>query len=103
MMYNVHMKVKFVWDDNKNRENKKKHGVSFEEAITIFSRLPLEVFFDPDHSASEDRYVAIGFSEKDRVLLVVHCENRQGTIVRIISARKASKFEQETAFGGRYS
>ena len=94
------MKVEFAWDDDKNKENVKKHGVSFEEAQSIFFNSPLEIFFDPDHSQSEDRYIAVGMSNKGRMLLVVHCENRQGTEIRIISARKATKKEQETIFGG---
>ena len=102
-MHNVHMEVRFEWDDEKNKENQRKHGVSFEEAITIFVNLPLEVFFDPDHSIDEERYIAIGVSEKSRVLLVVHCENEKGSVVRIISARKATKREQRDAFGRTWS
>ncbi len=66
------MNVRFVWDEEKNRENQRKHRVSFEEAVTIFAGLPLEVFHDPDHSIDEERYIAVGVSEKSRVLLVVH-------------------------------
>ena len=98
-MYNVHMNIRFEWDEAKNSDNKKKHGVSFEEASTIFSSFPLEVFFDPDSSTDEDRYIAVGFSQKHRLLLVVHCENSRGTLIRIISARKATKKEQKSAFG----
>lgn len=94
------MSIRFTWDQRKNRANRKKHGVSFEEAATIFSGLPLEVFFDPDHSAEEERYIAAGFSRQGRVLLVVHCENRSGTEIRIISARKATRTERQTIFGG---
>jgi uncharacterized DUF497 family protein len=100
-MYNVHMNIKFEWDESKNAENKKKHGVSFEEASTVFLNFPLEVFFDPDSSTAEDRYVAIGFSVNHRVLLVVHCENAKGTVIRLISARKATKKERKSAFGER--
>ena len=99
-MYNVHMNIRFLWDEGKSRENRKKHGVSFEEAVTIFQNFPLEIFFDPEHSKKEDRYVAVGFSSKGRILLVVHCENKSGTVIRIISARKATKKEISTAFGG---
>ncbi len=94
------MNVEFVWDEAKNRENQIKHRVSFEEAVTIFKSSPFEVFYDPDHSVREHRYVAIGVSEKSRTLLVVHCENETGTVVRIISARKATKKEERSAFGG---
>lgn len=94
------MKVRFVWDPGKDRENQKKHHVSFAEASSIFHNLPLEVFHDPDHSDDEARYIAAGFSERGRVLLVVHCENRTGTEIRIISARKATRNERSTLFGG---
>ena len=99
-MYNVSMKMRFVWDEQKNRVNIKKHKVSFEEAQIIFTHFPLEVFFDPDHSNDEDRYLAFGFSDKGRVLLVVHIENLRGTEIRIISARKATKAESKKVFGG---
>jgi len=100
-MYNVHMKLRFVWDPQKNKQNQAKHGVSFEEARTIFTNFPLEIFFDPDHAEDEKRYIAFGFSDRGRVLLVVHCENRTGTEIRIISARKATAKEQRQVFGGR--
>lgn len=95
------MKLRFVWDEQKNEENQIKHGVSFEEASTIFTNFPLEIFFDPDHSEAEHRYIAFGFSDRGNVLLVVHCENRRGTEIRIISARKATAREEEQVFGGR--
>lgn len=99
-MYNVHVTLKFVWDENKDHENQKKHGVSFEEAATVFHNFPLEVFHDPEHSELEDRYIAVGFSDRGRILLVVHCENESGTSIRIISARRATKKERTTLFGG---
>lgn len=99
-MYNVHMKIKFTWDPKKAASNEEKHKVSFEEASTIFLNFPLEVFHDPDNSEDEDRYIAVGFSDLQRVLLVVHCENPKGTEIRIISARKATKKEQKNIFGG---
>ncbi len=98
-MYNVHMKVSFSWDEAKNQHNISKHGVSFEEAATIFSNFPLEIFYDPDHSDEEDRYIAVGFSDQGRVLLVVHCENPKGTEIRIISARKATRNERNSVLG----
>jgi len=101
VMYIVHMKIKFVWDEIKNKANQKKHRVSFEEASTVFLNFPLEVFSDPESPADEDRYIAFGISQKERVLLVVHCENPTGTEVRIISARKATKKEARQAFGGK--
>jgi uncharacterized DUF497 family protein len=98
-MYNVIMKIGFSWDDAKNKINHKKHGVSFEEASEIFFNFPLEVFHDPDHSEQEDRYIAAGFCNKGRSLLVVPCENPKGTEIRIISARKATRKEQRQIFG----
>lgn len=100
MMYTVHMTVRFAWDERKNRENIRKHGVSFEEAATVFGGFPLEIYHDPEHSLAEARYIAVGFSERGRALLVVHCENKRGTEIRIISARKATANERRTAFGG---
>lgn len=94
------MSLRFVWDDDKNTRNRRKHGVSFEEASTIFMNFPLEVFFDPDHSEGEQRYIAMGVSSRQRFLLVVHCENRVGTEIRIISARKATRRERQGVFGG---
>ena len=95
-----YMKLAFTWDENKNASNKQKHGVSFEEASTIFNGSPLEIFEDPDHSDAEDRYIAVGFSDKARALIVVHCENSVGTEIRIISARKATNKERTEVFGG---
>ena len=95
------MKLSFVWDEDKNAANLKKHGVSFQEAATIFGGIPLEIFDDPDHSDQEQRYIAVGFSEKARTLIVVHCENPSGSEIRIISARKATKTERSTVFGGK--
>lgn len=80
--------MKFEWDDSKNRSNFKKHGVWFEEAQTAWTDQRSVEFFDPDHSEEEDRFIRIGCSTKNRVLLVVFCE-RDGTTIRIISARKA--------------
>ena len=99
-MYDVHMKLSFTWDAAKDRLNRKKHGVSFAEAATIFDNFPIAVFADPDHSVGEDRYIAVGVSRKERILLVVHCENDLGTEIRIISARKATRRERQTVFGG---
>jgi uncharacterized DUF497 family protein len=103
-MYNVHMiqlgKVRFEWDEKKNSLNRTKHRVEFGEAATIFLNTPLRVFFDPDHSEFEDRFVAIGISVNSRTLVVVHCESHSGARVRIISARKATKQEQKLLYGG---
>lgn len=93
------MKIGFSWDEAKDKINQKKHGISFKEASEIFFNFPLEVFHDPDHSDREDRYIAAGYCNKGRFLLVVHCENPKGTEIRIISARKATKKEEKQIFG----
>ena len=100
MEHGEKVKPKFEWDDSKNRLNRKKHGVDFEEASTIFTSFPLEIFYDPDHSIEEARYIAAGISSRHRILLVVHCENLSGSTIRIISARKATKKEARDIFGG---
>jgi len=92
------MNIKFEWDDAKAAANYKKHKVTFLEASTIFCSMPFEVFYDPDHSIEEDRFIAIGCSSQGRTLLVVHMENSSGKVVRIISARKATKKEMNAAF-----
>jgi uncharacterized DUF497 family protein len=68
--------------------------------MTIFGNFPFDVFYDPDHSIDEERYIAVGFSDRARTLLVVHCENHDGSEIRIISARKASRKERRIIFGG---
>jgi len=92
------MNIKFEWDDAKAAANYKKHKVTFLEASTIFGSMPFEVFHDPDHSIEEDRFIAIGCSSQGRTLLVVHMENSSGKVVRIISARKATKKEINAVF-----
>lgn len=83
----------FEWDEDKNRENIKKHGVSFQEAQTIFLDENAMRFFDPDHSQDGDRFIMLGMSFKLRVLVVCHCHRKNDTVIRIISARKADKHE----------
>lgn len=93
-MYNVHMNgLAFEWDERKNRANKKKHGVSFEEAQTVFLDENAIRFHDPDHSEDEDRFIMLGMSLKPRMLVVCHCFRSQDAVVRIVSARKATKSE----------
>ena len=87
--------IRFVWDSQKSRANRKKHGVSFEEAETIFYDDEAQLIADPDHSTEEDRFVLIGRSSKFRVLVVVHCYRENDEVIRIISARKATKHEQQ--------
>jgi hypothetical protein len=86
--------MRFVWDEAKNRQNRHKHGVSFEEAQTVFLDENAIRFFDPDHSADEDRFLMLGISFRLRVLVVCHCFRADDAVVRIISARKANKKEE---------
>jgi hypothetical protein len=83
----------FEWDPNKAKENLKIHGVSFDEASTAFRDTLSLAIYDPLHSEEEDRFVLIGNSHKDRLLVVVHTE--RGDNIRVISARKASKKERK--------
>lgn len=85
--------LRFEWDEDKSRENIKKHGVSFQEAQTVFLDENAMRFFDPDHSRDEDRFIMLGMSFKLRVLVVCHCHRKNDTVIRIISARKADKHE----------
>jgi uncharacterized protein len=82
----------FEWDDAKAASNLKKHAVSFDEAVTIFGDENALTFADTDHSEEEERGRTYGYSSKGRLLVVVHTERRNG--VRIISARKATKYEK---------
>ena len=87
--------IKFDWDKNKAAFNKKKHGVSFEEAATIFYDDDALEFYDPDHSEQEDRFILIGLSFRSKILMVSHCVREAGSRIRIISARKATKEEAQ--------
>lgn len=84
---------KFGWDSAKATANLRKHGVSFEEAQSVFYDEFAVQFFDEEHSTSEERFLLLGMSTGGRLLLVCHCEREAGDIVRIISARKATKTE----------
>jgi uncharacterized DUF497 family protein len=86
---------RFEWDPGKERSNRKKHRVSFEEAKTVFFDEGALIAADPEHSAEEDRFLIIGFSIRLRVLLVCYCEREEGDVIRIFSARKATRKEQE--------
>lgn len=86
--------LRFEWDERKNRENKRKHGVSFEEAQAAFYDANATVYADPDHSGNEDRFILLGLSFRLRTLVVCHCYREKEVVIRIISARKADKDEQ---------
>jgi len=85
--------MEFSWDPAKDAVNKKKHGVSFAEAQTVFYDENARLINDPDHSQSEDRFILLGMSLNLRALVVCHCYREQDSVIRIISARKASKTE----------
>jgi len=83
----------FEWDNEKNGINQKKHSISFEEAKSVFYDDNAIQFWDEEHSDSEDRFLLLGRSSKMRILLIVHCYREQESVIRIISARKATKNE----------
>ena len=80
--------LSFEWDENKNRINQKTHGITFEEASTVF-------YDDPEHSQEEERFILLGMSDAANVCIVCHCYRASETVIRIISARKATKKEEE--------
>ena len=85
--------MKFEWDLNKALTNVKKHGVSFEEASTVFDDENAILFDDPDHSESEERFMLLWLSIEANMLIVCHCVRKEGSIIRIVSARRATKSE----------
>lgn len=85
--------MKFEWDDNKAKLNVEKHGVTFEEASTVFEDYNSLFRDDPDHSDDEERFLLLGMSSQLKILVVCHCIREQDTI-RIISARKATNNEK---------
>jgi len=92
-------KIKFSWDENKNKSNITKHKISFEEAKSVFFDENARIIHDPDHSDEEDRFLLLGLSENFKVLVVVHCYRENDDIIRIISARKASNAEKKEYMG----
>jgi hypothetical protein len=87
--------LRIEWDKVKDRINIRKHGISFEEATTVFYDEKALLLADPDHSDTEDRFVLLGVSTSLRLLVVCHCYRSNDEIIRIISARKATKPEAE--------
>jgi len=86
--------LRFEWDENKNTINRQKHGVWFEEATVVFDDPNGRLFIDPEHSQQEQRFVLLGYGSRQRLLIVVHCYRESDDVVRIISARKATKKER---------
>lgn len=85
--------LKFEWDEHKASANLKKHGVSFDEAKTVFYDEHAKLIDDPDHSEDEERFILLGLSSSLRVMIVCHCYRSSGNVIRIISARKATTKE----------
>lgn len=86
--------VRFEWDEGKARANERRHGVSFEEALTVFFDENALLISDPDHSDDEDRFLLLGLSQGARTLMVCHCYRRPSDVIRLISARKADRGER---------
>lgn len=86
--------IYFEWDEHKNQLNLRKHGISFQEASTVFYDEYAILFDDPEHSEEEDRFLLIGSTQRDRICIVSHCY-RHGDSIRIISARKATQTEKQ--------
>ena len=96
-------RIYFDWDENKNVLNKEKHGVSFEEASTVFWDDDAILFDDPKHSSEEERFLIVGMSKKVNLLTVVHCLRENETVIRIISARKATSTETKIYIKRRHT
>jgi uncharacterized protein len=93
--YNVRMSsLRFEWDLRKAAANLERHGVSFEDAQSVFTDERARLIDDPDHSEDEDRFLLLGLSSSLRLLVVAHCYRAEGNVIRIISARKATRQEQ---------
>lgn len=92
--------IEFEWNPSKAISNKKKHNVSFEEAQSVFYDDFAVQFYDEENSEIEDRFLMLGLSNESKLLLVCHCEKEEGNIIRIISARKATKNESKLYEGG---
>jgi len=86
--------IRFEWDPAKARENLRKHDIAFDEAETVFADDRAILLDDPDHSADEARFALLGLSARLRILVVVHCHREGEAVIRLISARKATRSER---------
>jgi hypothetical protein len=86
--------LRFEWDPKKDAANQRKHGVSFQEATTVFSDEHALLLDDPEHSVDEERFILMGLSTRLRTLVVCHCFREADSVIRLISARKATKGER---------
>ena len=91
--------IHFEWDESKNKSNIKKHQISFEEAESVFYDPHARIIEDPEHSDIEERFILLGLSKNLKLLIVCHCYRSSDEIIRIISARRATKLES-TNYGG---
>ena len=87
--------ITFEWDENKNQINQRKHGISFEEAKTVFYDEEALLRDDPEHSEEEERFVILGLRAQANLLVVCPCYRVSETVIRLISARKATKTESQ--------
>lgn len=92
--------IRFEWDPAKATANFKKHRVSFDEARSVFYDEFAIQFYDEEHSSEEERFLMLGMGSGARLLIVCHCEREHGDVIRIISARKATKRESAFYRGG---
>jgi len=89
----------FDWDVNKSKANERKHGISFLEAMTVFGDTNAVLMDDDKHSDDEDRFILLGMSKETNLLMVCHCYRDEHDAVRLISARKANKYEERVYRG----
>lgn len=94
-------KLEFEWDEKKDKINIQNHSVSFDEARTVFYDEYAIQFFDPEHSEDEERFILLGTSFKLKILVVCHCFRQAETVIRIISARKADRDEEQVYWSKR--
>ena len=92
--------LSFDWDEKKNAINISKHGIDFEEASSVFFDESAILFNDPSHSKDEERFLLLGMSHMTNICIVCHCYRASDSVIRIISARKATKKEVETYVKG---
>lgn len=85
--------LRFEWDEEKNKRNRAKHGIWFEEARSAFDDPEGRVFLDQEHSDHEDRFLLVGFSSTPRLIVVAHCYRSSDSVIRIISARRVTRKE----------
>jgi uncharacterized DUF497 family protein len=87
--------LSFTWDPDKNLINIRKHSISFEEAKSVFYDEFARLMHDPDHSEDEERFLILGFSKNYNILVVCHCHRENDEVIRLISARKATRNEKK--------